>query len=1208
MLPFITGQRPLFVVVASFVEGPMRCPKCQTELPDTAKFCLECGANVRVASFGFELPPGPRSEQLISQPERKHVTALFCDLAGYTAITEKLDPEIVKEITSRIFGEVKLVIAKYEGFIERVIGDGVLAFFGVPRAHEDDPIRAIQAATEIHDLVTSMSPQYQDKLGAPLAMHSGINTGLVVTADVDPEKGAHGVAGDAVNIASRLSDLADPGEILVGHDTHIRAEGVFAFEDLGFRKVKGKAELVRIFRVLGTKTARRVLRFDRHVSSQMLGRDGELERLEFLVTKAVNGEGSVVNIVGEAGIGKSRLVAELKNREVMKRATVLEGRAISVGTNLSFHPVTGILKEWAGIGDGDSEAAAFGRLEKAIRAVHPEEAHEILPFVATLMRMKLVGRYAERIKGIEGEPLEKLIVRAVRELVVTAAKLQPIVIIMEDLHWADVSSLELLDALYRLTENHRIAFINVFRPGYIEINGGKLTKIGRWLPISYVGMEIQPLDMTDSSALIDNMLRKKGLPHAVKQKIVERAGGNPLFIEEVVCSLIDEGAVVKREGRFDVTEKIDGVVIPPTIEDVLRARIDRLEEQTRELVKIASVIGRSFFDRVIKEVAGSIENVGDRLAYLQEVQLIRSRERMEELEYLFKHVLVQEAAYESILHQQRRQLHLKVAESVERIFRERLHEVYGMLAYHYGRAKCLEKAEECLIKAGEEALKSAAPNEALNYYQEALQIYLRLRGADADPEKVAMLEKNIALALFNRGHYAEAVEHFDKALNYYWGTLPKNALSTAFKFTSSFTKFILALHFPIFWFRKNPSQKDAETADLFHKKAQALVIINPKRFFVESFFFYDTIVRFNLTEFRFGFGIFVGSSALFSFTGLSLSLGRKILDYAKPRLDSDNPKQCIIYDLLDTQHLFLKGHWNEITEYKEDLVNKILRIGDMWDAAQHYYWHGLPKIFQGHFDAARLMVSKLSNIAEAYDNDIYYLLKYLQSIYLLTECGGNDEATDVFNAGLDLVHKKGWGLSIFNMYSLKASMHLSMKELEKARNSLDQANQIRPEVKVVPIQLAAFYRSEFDYYLRRLEDALRDGRREDLSEHRRNAIKSGKLLIRTCQKAALYRTESYRLMGVYQWLTQDRKNAFKWWNRAVREGERLGARPQLARTYAEMAIRPCLVKGSLSEPDVRRSQEYLEKAITMFRDMGLHHDLEGLNSVIHRRGLELSEV
>jgi tetratricopeptide (TPR) repeat protein len=581
---------------------------------------------------------------------------------------------------------------------------------------------------------------------------------------------------------------------------------------------------------------------------------------------------------------------------------------------------------------------------------------------------------------------------------------------------------------------------------------------------------------------------------------------------------------------------------------------------------------------------------------------------MGELEYLFNHALVQEVAYASILPLKQKELHLKVARSIENIFGQRLHEFYGMLAYHYSRAESLEKAEECLIKAGEEALRAAASDEALHYYKEALQLYLKKSGKDADPEMVAMLEKNIGLALFNRGQYAESVECFDKALNYYWGELPKNALSTALKFLISFTTFLLALYFPSFWFKKIPAERDAEVVDLFHKKADALAVINPKRIFIEIFFFFNTMVRFDLTKFKLGIAIFVGGSAMFSFTGLSHRIGRRILDYAKPMLTPDDARQQILYDLMDTQHLLLKGQWNEIAECNEDLVNRNLKIGEMFYASQHYYWHGLQKIYQGHFDKAKLFVAKLSEIAEAYDNNIYRLLKYLLNIQLLIEYRNFKEANAEVHRGIDLVQKNSMLISELTMQSLKASIHLLMKETEQAGKSLDRASWIRPEVKAVPIQLSFFYRSQFEYYLRCLEDFLRNGNRQQFSEYRKNAFRSGKMLLKICHKAALHRTEAFKLMGTYNWLTGNRKNAFTWWHKAISEGESLGARPQISRTYAEMGTRLCAVKDESSKSDVSRAKESLEKAKRMFLDLGLSYDLEDLNSMIDRMGIEPSDV
>jgi tetratricopeptide (TPR) repeat protein len=423
-------------------------------------------------------------------------------------------------------------------------------------------------------------------------------------------------------------------------------------------------------------------------------------------------------------------------------------------------------------------------------------------------------------------------------------------------------------------------------------------------------------------------------------------------------------------------------------------------------------------------------------------------------------------------------------------------------------------------------------------------------------------------------------------------------LSTTLKFVSSFLTFILALYFPSRWFKKLPTQRDTEAIDLFYKKAEALVVINPKRFLVEIFFVCGTIVNFDLTKFKFGIATFVGPSAVFSFTGLSLSISRRILDYVRPRLASEDARQRIVYDFFDTLHLFLKGQWNEIAEYDEALVNKNLRMGESFYASQHYYWHALLKIHQGYFDAARLMVTKLSEIAEAYENDIYRLLQHLLHVNLLIECRDLKEASAEVDRGIELVQRKGWSLSMLSLLSLKVSMHLLTRELEEAGKSLDKADQIRSEVKAVPMQLSFFYRSQLEYYLRRLEDSLGAGHRKESSVYRRNALKSGKMLIKTCRKSALFRTESFRLMGVYYWLIDNEKTALKYWRMALDEGERLGARPQLSRTYAEMAKRFCGVKEDAKKPSSMQTEEFAEKARGMFGDLGLHQDFEELESVI----------
>jgi len=1200
----------------------MKCLRCSFENPEGMRFCGQCGGELilpeqptiapsleeKLERIQRYLPYGLTKKILARRAtiegERRQATIMFCDMKGFVPLTHRLGPEQTFPLMEKVLDILISVVHRYEGTVNEIRGDGILALFGVLDALEGAPQRAIQAAIAIHKEIADFSRKIQTDQEIPqILLRVGINTGMVVVGTVGTDlRVQFTMMGDTINMASRMETLAEPGTTYVTEDTFKLTEGFFRFEALGKKRVKGIEEAVSVYKVLSAKEDVFRSRFgsERMIYSKMVGRESELNRLELQVMKAINGEGSVVSIIGEAGIGKSRLVAELKRKEVMKKVSLLEGRAISIGKNLSFHPIIDLSKQWVGIRFDDDEARAFEKLEAAIKRLFSEEYGEVLPFVAILMGMKLSRRHAQRAKGIEGEALKRMIIKSVRDLLIKVAELTPLIIVIEDFHWADTSSVELMESLFRLAETHRILFINLFRPAYKE-TGDRLSKSLKDSHAPYyVEMVLEPLPGKTSEALIRSMLNINGVHLTIVEKIAERTGGNPFFIEEVVRSLIDEQALLPKGDTFQLTDKAEGISIPKTIDDLLMARIDRLEEETRDLIRTASVIGRSFFYRILLEVVSFVDRIDTRLSYLQEIQLLRERLRMGEVEYLFNHALVQEVAYESILPLKRKKLHLSVARSIEKIFDERLHELYGMLAYHYSKAESLEKAEECLVKAGEEALKSSASNEALHYYQDALSIYRTLRGDSADPEKVAMLEKNIGLALFNRGHYAEAVEHCDKALNYYWGGLPKNALSRASRFLFSFTTFILALYFPSLWFKKIPTQRDIEAVDLFYNKAEALIVISPKRFFIETFFYYDTIVHFDLTKFKFGVGIFAGASALFSFTGLSLRIGRRILDYAKPRLAPDDAKQHILYDLLDTTHLFLKGQWNEITECNEDLVNRNLRIGEMWYAIQHYYWHGLPKTYQGYFDAARMMVTKLSEIAEAYENDIYRLLKYLLNVNLLVECRNLKEAATELNQGIELVQKNNWRQSALTMHSLEASIYLLTKQVDEAGKSLDKADQIRSEVKAVPMQLSFFYRTQFEYFLRRAEDSLGSGHREDFSAYRRKALESGKMLIRTCRKAALYRTESYRLMGVFYWLTDNQKTALKYWRMAIDEGERLGARPQLSRTYAEIARRLFAVKDEKKLPSPIQMEEFLEKARAMFVDLGLQQDFEELDSAIGR--------
>jgi class 3 adenylate cyclase/tetratricopeptide (TPR) repeat protein len=1167
----------------------MNCPKCQTENPVNAKFCNECGAPLNDKTLASD------STQ-IRDAERKRITALFSDLSGYTAMTEKLDPEKVKEITNRIFDGTRAVVKKYEGFIERFAGDGVLALFGVPKAHEDDPIRAIRSALEIHSFVESLNSQYQATVGRALSMHSGINTGLAVTADVNPDKGTHGVTGVAINLGARLSDLADAGEILVGAETYKVSQSLFAFEALRPVKVKGKSEPIPIYKLLSHEAPLSSVSAGRQVFSDMVGRNREMDKLEFQVMKAINGEGSIVNVIGEAGIGKSRLMAELKKKDVMKRVTLLEGRAISIGRNLSFHPIIDLLKQWAGIAEDDHEIKAFQKLENAVKAVHPEETEEILPFLATLMGMKLTGKHAERIREIKGDALEKLILKNVRGLLIKGSALRPAVFLMEDLHWADASSIDLLETLYRLAENHKIVFINVFRPGYLEDQNNKITAIGQKHPDCYAEVQIRPLEKVDSEKLIENMMHIEGLPYGLRDQIVDRAGGNPFFIEEVIRSLIDEGAVVQGESGFEATRRIYDILIPPTINDVLMARIDRLEDKTRELVKVASVIGRSFFDRILKDVAVSIEDVDERLNYLKDIELIRDRVRMKELEYLFKHALAQEAAYESTLLQKRKVLHLKVAQSIENIFQERLHEFYGMLAYHYGSGDALEKAEEYMIKAGEEALRSSASSEALHYFRESVRLYVDRHGEKADPEKIMSLKKNLAQAHLNRGEFSEGLHYFEEILNSRGYKFPRGKWISIVKGVWDYFSFVMILYFPIKSRTRLPEAREVEDIDLRFRRGLCLVHVNTRRMFLESLPCNRMILGWDLRGIPQGLEWVSYSCAGFNVAGFS-SFGTKLLERAERISDGKGSNELGI--ALGRVTLAINvGSWNSVPDLDASLVDIWLRKGDLYKLTAYLLHLGCIKLECGDFHEAELCAEKLHFIAESYGYDFASVHYHFVTANILIRRRPFHKALTEAEKSVSAADQADMNPPRLRSLGIKIIVETLLCHPEKAASSVKKGEILLAELGIVgPLYRAPFMLGRLLVHLARFKEALISGKQSRIQQCERETRISAKQAFRISKKHALYRTWILKSVGEYFWLAGKQKRALSWWDKAIEEGKSLGAKMDLSFTYFEVGKR--LMESHSNHKELNRigSRGYLEKARILFEEIGLERDLDEFDSM-----------
>jgi serine/threonine protein kinase/tetratricopeptide (TPR) repeat protein len=1128
--------------------------------------------------------------EIREETERRPATILFAEISGYAEMMEILDPEEMSSVLGRIFTACGSILEKYGARIERIAGGVLMAVTGVPMAVEDAPQKSINAAIELREMLERFNKD--EKPRVPLDVHIGIDTGTVVVGTIDTgRKREFSIIGDAVNQADQLRRLTAKGEIFVGPLTYKYTREDFEFEILKPVAVEGRKTPVAAHKLLSSrkKIYRERLRAARRVHSAMVGRDQELDRLRLHVLKVINGEGSIVNVIGEAGIGKSRLLAELTAKEEMSRVTLLKGRGLAAGKNLSFHPLLDLLKGWAQIKDEDTPQSSSRKLEEAIRDVHPEGAVEIFPFIAMMMGLKLTDDHAERVRGIEGEALEKLILKSLRELLMKASERRPVVLAFDDLHWADLTTIGFLESLFRLAETHRLFFLNIFRPGHPETGDRIARKVRERHPARSSEIRLGPLDRDQCDTLLENLLSIKGLPAPLRERIIHKTEGNPFFIEEVVRSFIDEGAVVAGEGGFRVTEKVETMVIPETIQEILMSRIDRLDENTRSLLKVASVIGRNFFYKILANVGRSIEDIDGRLDFLKDIELIVDRRRLEELEYLFKHALVQEVTYSSILLKKRKELHGRVAASIESIFAGRLPEFYGMLAYHYGCAEDLEKAETYLVKAGEEALKAAASTEAIYYYQEALNLYLRKQAGAADPDKIAHLEWNIAKAFLNKGHMAEAVQHFDRVMELWGERRPRHKLGKFLALAVNLAKVLRTLYLPVRKSRRIPSPRLNAMFEVIYNRGTALVSIDTWRMITDSLRFVSVIRKYDLARVPNGVAMYASSSALFFFTGLSFPVARRLLAYASRYIEPGDTKALYKYNFWELALDTLAGNWERERKYEEDIIDRNMREGDPYTPPGYVYYSGVIATEQGRFREAESSILKLRDIAEVYENDYARARSYVLNSQFLFKAGRYQDAiqqADETVAWLKQVDQKLWALCVIGV---KLICSVLLGEKARAAEALRAGEEIvAAENRIAPFYISAFLLGRFIQDLYVWEEALDSSPQAGVEAAlRKRAFRSGRQALRNAKKCAVFRIEIIRLMGICPWLAGRQKSALSLWTRAIETGNELRARPELARTYAEVAKRLSESRSRFPAWKGLSASEYRQQARRLFDELEL---------------------
>jgi class 3 adenylate cyclase/tetratricopeptide (TPR) repeat protein len=727
--------------------GPLeaRCPQCATVLRAGARFCGGCGH--RLAPFAVSAEPSPSAKPSAAPPaapsarpiasytpkhladkvlkarsaiegERRQVTVLFADIAGFTSLAEGRDPEEVHQIVDRCFEAITAEVHRFEGTINQYTGDGVMALFGAPIAHEDSARRAAHAALGIQRAMRDLSREIEARQGPAIRMRIGLNTGLVVVGRIgDDLRMDYTAVGDTTNVAARLQQAARPGSVLVSESTLRAVGGFFETLELGEQTVKGHAP-VRAHEVLRPRGRRS--RLDAAIErglTPLVGRGSELAALRERLREVRAGRGQVVFVAGEAGIGKSRLLLEFRRglAEANENVTWLEGQCVSFGQSIPFLPVIDQLRRNFGIEELDGEPEIVAKIEHGMRRMGGLEAH--IPFVRYLLA---VDPGDPRVSAIDAAARRARILDAIRAMSLGGAQIRPLVLVFEDLHWVDASTEEYLATLIDSVASVPILLVLTYRIGYTPPFGSRSF---------YTTLTLRALSEDETLAMAGGVLGAPDFPRELRDALVAKAEGVPLYVEEVTKTLLDVGVLRQENGGYRLVRRLEEAGIPDTIQGIIMARLDRLGEDGKRAVQLASVIGRQFLKRLLARIAGLTHELDGLLAELKTLEIIYELGLLPEPAYIFKHAVIQDVAYQSLLVQRRRDLHRAVGEAIEELYGDRLADHYEELAHHFTRGEAWPKAFEYLVRSGEKARNTYANEAGVAHYTNALEIAPRMSPA-----------------------------------------------------------------------------------------------------------------------------------------------------------------------------------------------------------------------------------------------------------------------------------------------------------------------------------------------------------------------------------------------------------------------------------------------------------------------------------------------
>ena len=702
----------------------IRCDICHFRNPEGFAYCGRCGN-----ALSYETVDTTLIDAAPLEGERKQVTILFADISGFTALNDaaqsQADVEQVLQIVNHCFDMLTEAVYEFDGYIDKYMGDAIMATFGAPRVHEDDPERALRAALAMRERLDEFNRNPPFPLAEPLGIHIGINTGRVIAGLIGSRrKRSYTVMGDAVNVAARLEDVSERGEFLVSQDTYNLTNRMFVFKEREPVSVKGKKEPLIIYELIGARSQRASQRGIAGLRAPMVGRTNEIETLRGSIRRLLKGQGSINVIIGEAGLGKSRLTSELQ-REVNDYSPDIhwfEGRGLSFQQHHSFRLFNEILRQYLGVGSDEAGEVVWLKWQQIGEQLFKDRVSMVIPYLATLMGLKLAEDVTQSMPLSDPNQLRQRMYAAVGDWVEAVTRSNPMVLVFEDLHWADTNSINLLEHLMSHSAQLPVQLICVTRPDKTTDFWSVRNRALQTYNGGYTELNLVPLTDDQSRFLVDQLLSVEHLPDTLEHLIFSRSEGNPLFMEEVLRSLIEDETLVKTGDTWTTTRSITEINIPETLNGVLTARIDRLDEPVKRTLQIASVVGRVFARDTLEAVPDLPTALDDNLATLMAAELVRERSGEREGVFIFKHVLVQEAAYNSLLLQQRQTYHRQIADHLAQLYWMRGEEHASNAAHHYEQGYAWDRTMTYLIRAAEASQSAFDNSSAIQFYSRALDI------------------------------------------------------------------------------------------------------------------------------------------------------------------------------------------------------------------------------------------------------------------------------------------------------------------------------------------------------------------------------------------------------------------------------------------------------------------------------------------------------